>query len=93
MAVLGASRAYKDWSTASGADLEASEGDEDTEAAHRSQESLYSDEQLQEMENADALELMDSITLRIGDAQPPPPASRKLGRIWGTADLHVFVPD
>lgn len=107
MAVLGASRAYKDWRTANGlanADEtipdESIEGDEvateespvenpiSTDAApSASKVSEYSDEQLQEMERADALELMDSVSTRVGSSHAA------TSRTLTVVSFHVSLAD
>jgi hypothetical protein len=78
MAVLGASRAFDDWKVAQGiADENAPkvEGEvDDVEAKVQAvqKESEYSDNQLRNMESTDALELIDSLSTRVGDLKKSP---------------------
>lgn len=59
MAVLGASRAYKDWKTANGIDAEAEE-DAPTPIVRATEDVL------QKLEDVDVLELIDGMSSRVG---------------------------
>lgn len=81
MAVLGASRAYKDWQTANGfaepgaeesEDGVETEGDAVPPPPQRESDDVkdYSDGELQALEDEDPLSLIDSLSTRVGPTTP-----------------------
>ncbi|KAL8278215.1 hypothetical protein RQP46_009388 [Phenoliferia psychrophenolica] len=81
MAVLGASRAFKDWQTANGvaeADVEEGEGDgivqdappPPVETSGEADAKDYTDRELQALEDEDPLALIDSLSSRVAPATP-----------------------
>lgn len=84
MAVLGASRAFKDWQVGNGVAPESSENGEEaaveTPPAKNAGEEVvqdFSDSELQTLENQDPLSLIDSISTRVGSLKTSSTAARK----------------
>lgn len=85
MAVLGASRAFKEWQVGNGVAVESSENGEEAAAAeappakNAGEEVVqdFSDSELQALENQDPLSLIDSISTRVGSLETSSTAARE----------------
>lgn len=85
MAVLGASRAYKDWQVANGLAEEAEDAEKaPTEPAVPVSSDIkdYSDSELKVMEEEDPLSLIDSLNSRVGTPVLSTVTSSAFARLW-----------
>ena len=96
MAVLGASRAFDDWKVVQGiadenapkVEGEGNDVDAKVQAVHK--ESEYSDNQLRTIESTDALELIDSLSTRVGDLKKSP---KKITRQFPSFSTRSVYPN